>query len=381
MHRTDAEGYTTIAGKRYFIDEALPATPGSIVGADWMNATQEELIGVILAAGLVPAASGSLDTKDQVKKSIFESQAIGTAALTAGAVTEAKIGAEAVTTAKIKALNVTAALLATDAVETAKIKALSVTEEKIGNLAITTGKIKDLAVTTAKIGNLAVTAGKLATNAVETAKIKDLAVTKAKLAADVFQDTDSDLVAVNTRIDDITLRESTDAHYFCLTSDPNLEEGDTVSISDCISIANHIALGRCKSDGGDTRASRMVSVRSSSVSLETGALGLTSGGNVHIYFVDSDMKVRDSQFFDHAVIPVSIALKKTGGDFVQLPAMIVPYFNNDDALGDKAHHGVLWGEIEDFTAGRNDIGQMFSVSSNNVSLLQFGFELFEGVLY
>ncbi len=55
MDRTTGTGYITVGGKRKFTD----GPPATIVGADFMNQLQEELVGAIEAAGLLPSALNS----------------------------------------------------------------------------------------------------------------------------------------------------------------------------------------------------------------------------------------------------------------------------------------------------------------------------------
>lgn len=84
MHRVDSDGYTTVSGDRRFIDRSLPTEEGTVDGAYWNNAIQEEIAQVVEHAGLTLAASGSDDqTADwgQLKEAIFESEAISNDAL------------------------------------------------------------------------------------------------------------------------------------------------------------------------------------------------------------------------------------------------------------------------------------------------------------
>ncbi len=104
MHRVDSDGYVMEGVNRRFIDQALPGTPGTVDGAEWNNAVQEELLGVLAAAGITPAASSAADRAggwSQLAQAIFQSGAIGTNALANFAVTTAKIANGSVTGAKI----------------------------------------------------------------------------------------------------------------------------------------------------------------------------------------------------------------------------------------------------------------------------------------
>lgn len=84
----------------------------------------------------------------------------------------------------IGALKVLTAAINDLAVTTAKIADLAITTAKIANLAITNGKIADDAVDTRTIANGAVGNIQMASNAVDTANILNSAVTSAKLAND-----------------------------------------------------------------------------------------------------------------------------------------------------------------------------------------------------
>ncbi len=59
MDRINGADFVDLGGgKRGFRDEDLPTgTPGTVVTADFLNSTQEELIGIIEASGLVPSAA------------------------------------------------------------------------------------------------------------------------------------------------------------------------------------------------------------------------------------------------------------------------------------------------------------------------------------
>lgn len=90
MHRVDTDGYTTVGGERRFINRSMPAEEGTIDGAYWNNAVQEEIVTVIEHAGLTLRASGAADETagwDQLKTAIFDS-----AAITGAAITNASIG-------------------------------------------------------------------------------------------------------------------------------------------------------------------------------------------------------------------------------------------------------------------------------------------------
>lgn len=84
MHRVDADGYTTVSGKRRFIDRSLPTEEGTVDGAYWNNAIQEEIAQVIEDAGLTLRTSGSADQTanwGQLSQAIFSSNAISNAGL------------------------------------------------------------------------------------------------------------------------------------------------------------------------------------------------------------------------------------------------------------------------------------------------------------
>ncbi len=201
MHRTTAEGFTTVDGKRYYIDQNLPTTAGSTVGGKGMNAIQEELAAVMELNGIAINDGVATDPMDQVYQTIFASAKIGTAALTDSAVTAGKLATSAVTTDKINAsavtavkildLNVIASKLGENAVITDKIATGAVTADKMAVDSVVTGSIVNGAVTTDKLGNNvvgtdqlkgnAVTESILATDAVTTSRIADGSVTTVKL--------------------------------------------------------------------------------------------------------------------------------------------------------------------------------------------------------
>lgn len=84
MHRVDADGYITVLGERRFVDRSLPTYEGTVDGANWNNAVQEEIATVIEHAGLTLRSTGAADASagwDQLKEAIFDSGAIGNDAL------------------------------------------------------------------------------------------------------------------------------------------------------------------------------------------------------------------------------------------------------------------------------------------------------------
>lgn len=84
MHRVDADGTIDVGGERRFVDRALPTYEGTVDGAYWNNAVQEEIATVVEYAGLTLRASGAADESagwDQLKTAIFESTAISNGAL------------------------------------------------------------------------------------------------------------------------------------------------------------------------------------------------------------------------------------------------------------------------------------------------------------
>jgi len=113
MHRIDYDGYTTESGARRFIDQSNPGVPGTVMGAQFFNAVQEEMIAIVLFAGLTPSASASADRSagwHQVRDAIFSSGKIDTPALADGAVENAKIADGAVGASKISSVDLSTAV-------------------------------------------------------------------------------------------------------------------------------------------------------------------------------------------------------------------------------------------------------------------------------
>lgn len=85
MHRIDGPGNVVVSpGIRRFINQSLPGTPGTIFVDVWANAVQEEIAGVIEAAGLTLAPSGSDDQTSgwgQLAQALFASAAIPSAGI------------------------------------------------------------------------------------------------------------------------------------------------------------------------------------------------------------------------------------------------------------------------------------------------------------
>lgn len=104
MHRIDYPGTVTESGKRRYKDQSLPTVPGTILGAEAFNAIQEEIAGLIEAAGITLQDTNQHDRATgwvQLRTAIFSSGMIGGAALTDGAVSTTKIENGAVTDDKI----------------------------------------------------------------------------------------------------------------------------------------------------------------------------------------------------------------------------------------------------------------------------------------
>ena len=136
-----------------------------------------------ISASVRPGSIGTASlSADAVTNAKLADDAVQTENVKDAAVTEAKIADDAVTNAKIADGAVATAQLSASAVVTAKIADSAVTSDKIASDAVITAKIADGNVTTAKIADSNVTAAKLAADAVETAKIKDGAVTTEKIA-------------------------------------------------------------------------------------------------------------------------------------------------------------------------------------------------------
>lgn len=131
MHRTTGDGNEVIGGKRQFVDQVLPGTPGTIVEKYWMNSAQEEICNVVEGAGLTLASDGPSDTRDQLYTAIFQSQKLSANALEGSSVTNPKIALGAVTTNKIGVEQVTES----------RIGGSAVTESRLANGAVSTNKI------------------------------------------------------------------------------------------------------------------------------------------------------------------------------------------------------------------------------------------------
>lgn len=110
MHINEGAGMITnpSTGLVEFIDENLPGTPGSTVLAEWGNALTFEFKALLEAAGLTLETSATEDRTNgwhQLKTALFDSQALGTSALTDSAVTLAKLAANSVDTSKVSTLD------------------------------------------------------------------------------------------------------------------------------------------------------------------------------------------------------------------------------------------------------------------------------------
>jgi hypothetical protein len=97
VHYTEAARLSALApygSIDQHVDQNLPATGGSTVSAEFLNALMFEVARVVEYAGLTIEVDGATDRTngfEQMAEAIFESAAIDTAALTDEAVTDAKI--------------------------------------------------------------------------------------------------------------------------------------------------------------------------------------------------------------------------------------------------------------------------------------------------
>jgi hypothetical protein len=117
MHRTDAPDYIVEDGKRRWADQQAGVHPGTVDGAEYNNAVQEELANLIELVGNTLNASSVADRAAgwrQVYDAIFQSSHMNTAGLANDAVTTPKIVNGAVTDAKIAALDLAKAFGAID---------------------------------------------------------------------------------------------------------------------------------------------------------------------------------------------------------------------------------------------------------------------------
>lgn len=168
-----------------------PVTGQSIIWSSTASVWQNALIGsASISASAV--TSGHISTgavgsaalaANAVVAAAISAGAVGTAALATGAVTDAKIAANAVTSGHILAGAVGTAALATGAVTSIKIAAGAVDSAALGTGAVTSAKISAGAVDTAALGTGAVLSAKIAAGAVDTAALGTAAVISAKIAA------------------------------------------------------------------------------------------------------------------------------------------------------------------------------------------------------
>lgn len=130
---------------------------------------------------------------------------IGTAELTALAITTAKIADLAVTTAKLADDAVTAAKIAANAVGSSEIAADAVGASEIAANAVGSSELADNAVTAQKIATDAVGSSELADNAVDTGAIADGAVTSNKMFISRAGDTQSSSILSSQSLPGISL--------------------------------------------------------------------------------------------------------------------------------------------------------------------------------
>jgi len=178
-----------------------PVTGQSIIWSSTASVWQNALIGsASISASAV--TSGHISTgavgsaalaANAVVAAAISAGAVGTAALATGAVTDIKIAANAVTSGHILAGAVGTAALATGAVTSIKIAAGAVDTAALGTGAVISAKIAAGAVDTAALGTAsvisakiaasAVTSGHIAAGAIGTSALATGAVTSAAIAA------------------------------------------------------------------------------------------------------------------------------------------------------------------------------------------------------
>jgi hypothetical protein len=155
MHYNNGANMDTDGAFPVFVDkDIIGGTPGSTQVASWAQATTEEIKNVLEFAGL-SMMDPLLDTKDQMKTAIFESEAVGTSALSDEAVTSAKITDENVLFRHLGGDSVDTFNIAPSAVKTAGISDQNVTPAKLSTAARTQLKIKAKSTITDTNGTIA----------------------------------------------------------------------------------------------------------------------------------------------------------------------------------------------------------------------------------
>ena len=115
--------------------------------------------------------------------------AITTAKILAGAVTDLQLANNAVTTAKVAVGAIDTQALANNAITTAKILAGAVTDLQLANNAVTTAKVAVGAIDTIALANNAITTAKILAGAVDTLQIANNAITTGLIALGAITDT------------------------------------------------------------------------------------------------------------------------------------------------------------------------------------------------
>lgn len=133
----------------------------------------------------LPSTTGTLALDSQLTgldDSNLASNAVTTAKINNGAVTEAKLATDAVTTAKISDANVTTAKLASDSVTYDKIQDIGTANRVLGKAS--TGTVEEVQVTSAMIADATIATGDIANDAVTYAKMQNVSATNRILGRD-----------------------------------------------------------------------------------------------------------------------------------------------------------------------------------------------------
>jgi len=181
----EANNATTRLHQFLFYEQSTRQFSAINSGSETMRINNDGTLTKGSATITLPSTTGTLALTSELTgldDSNLASNAVTTAKINNGAVTEAKLATDAVTTAKISDANVTTAKLASDSVTYDKIQDIGTANRVLGKAS--TGTVEEVQVTSAMIADATIATGDIANDAVTYAKMQNVSATNRILGRD-----------------------------------------------------------------------------------------------------------------------------------------------------------------------------------------------------
>ena len=181
----EANNATTRLHQFVFYEQSTRQFSAINSGSETMRINNDGTLTKGSATITLPSTTGTLALTSELTgldDSNLASNAVTTAKINNGAVTEAKLATDAVTTAKISDANVTTAKIASDSVTYDKIQDIGTANRVLGKAS--TGTVEEVQVTSAMIADATIATGDIANDAVTYAKMQNVSATNRILGRD-----------------------------------------------------------------------------------------------------------------------------------------------------------------------------------------------------